>query len=171
MVEQIGAQVTRVKVGDRVAAGAPLFQIDRAPFEAAMADIYTKASADPAQAKLIERIRAGGAGLAAFYTPTGVGTVVEDGKDVVVILDGLAFTAPRGQVTGLLDRGLEVLANRISLQIVVVQSEQRERQDHNARGGQQDFMAELEIHFMGLLMRKVGMRSGCNIPCTAQAAF
>jgi hypothetical protein len=32
-------------------------------------------------------------------------------------------------------------------------------------------MAELEIHFMGLLMRKVGMRSGCNIPCTAQAAF
>ncbi|MBK5377803.1 hypothetical protein JFT81_24595 [Pseudomonas sp. TH43] len=32
-------------------------------------------------------------------------------------------------------------------------------------------MAELEIHFMGLLMPKVGMRSGCNIPCTAQAAF
>lgn len=29
----------------------------------------------------IEKLRAGGAGLAAFYTPTGVGTVVERGKE------------------------------------------------------------------------------------------
>jgi len=29
----------------------------------------------------IEKLRAGGAGIAAFYTPTGVGTVVETGKE------------------------------------------------------------------------------------------
>jgi 3-oxoacid CoA-transferase subunit A len=34
------------------------------------------------QGTLAERIRAGGAGLRAFFTPTGVGTVVADGKEV-----------------------------------------------------------------------------------------
>lgn len=34
------------------------------------------------QGTLVERLRAGGAGLAAIYTPTGVGTVVADGKEV-----------------------------------------------------------------------------------------
>jgi 3-oxoacid CoA-transferase subunit A len=34
------------------------------------------------QGTLAERIRAGGAGIPAFYTPTGVGTVVAEGKDV-----------------------------------------------------------------------------------------
>jgi 3-oxoacid CoA-transferase subunit A len=34
------------------------------------------------QGTLAERIRAGGAGIPAFYTPAGVGTVVADGKDV-----------------------------------------------------------------------------------------
>lgn len=34
------------------------------------------------QGTLAERLRAGGAGIPAFYTPTGVGTVVADGKDV-----------------------------------------------------------------------------------------
>lgn len=34
------------------------------------------------QGTLAERIRAGGAGIAAFYTRTGVGTVVAEGKDV-----------------------------------------------------------------------------------------
>ena len=34
------------------------------------------------QGTLAERIRAGGAGIAAFYTPTGVGTPVADGKEV-----------------------------------------------------------------------------------------
>jgi 3-oxoacid CoA-transferase subunit A len=34
------------------------------------------------QGTLAERIRAGGAGIPAFYTATGVGTVVADGKDV-----------------------------------------------------------------------------------------
>jgi 3-oxoacid CoA-transferase subunit A len=33
------------------------------------------------QGTLAERIRAGGAGIGAFYTPTGVGTVVAEGKE------------------------------------------------------------------------------------------
>lgn len=33
------------------------------------------------QGTLVERLRAGGAGIPAFYTPTGVGTVVEEGKE------------------------------------------------------------------------------------------
>lgn len=39
------------------------------------------------QGTLAERIRAGGAGLGAFYTPTGVGTLIEEGKEKR-ILDG-----------------------------------------------------------------------------------
>ena len=34
------------------------------------------------QGTFAERIRAGGAGIAGFYTPTGVGTVVAEGKEV-----------------------------------------------------------------------------------------
>lgn len=34
------------------------------------------------QGTLVERIRAGGAGIPAFYTRTGVGTIVENGKEV-----------------------------------------------------------------------------------------
>ena len=34
------------------------------------------------QGTFAERIRAGGAGIAGFYTPTGVGTVVQEGKEV-----------------------------------------------------------------------------------------
>jgi 3-oxoacid CoA-transferase A subunit len=34
------------------------------------------------QGTLAEKIRAGGAGIPAFYTPTGVGTIIADGKDV-----------------------------------------------------------------------------------------
>ncbi|THF60583.1 acetate CoA-transferase subunit alpha [Pseudothauera nasutitermitis] len=37
------------------------------------------------QGTLIERIRCGGAGLGGFLTPTGVGTVVEDGKQKITI--------------------------------------------------------------------------------------
>jgi 3-oxoacid CoA-transferase subunit A len=33
------------------------------------------------QGTLAERIRAGGAGIGGFYTPTGVGTIVADGKE------------------------------------------------------------------------------------------
>lgn len=34
------------------------------------------------QGTLAEKLRAGGAGIPAFYTPTGVGTLVSEGKDV-----------------------------------------------------------------------------------------
>jgi 3-oxoacid CoA-transferase subunit A len=37
------------------------------------------------QGTFAERIRAGGAGIGGFYTPTGVGTVVAEGKDERVI--------------------------------------------------------------------------------------
>jgi 3-oxoacid CoA-transferase A subunit len=37
------------------------------------------------QGTLAERIRAGGAGLGGFYTPTGVGTLVEKGKEKRII--------------------------------------------------------------------------------------
>jgi 3-oxoacid CoA-transferase len=34
------------------------------------------------QGTLVERMRAGGAGIPAFYTPTGVGTSLAAGKDI-----------------------------------------------------------------------------------------
>jgi len=37
------------------------------------------------QGTLAERIRAGGAGLGGFYTPTGIGTLIEEGKEKRVI--------------------------------------------------------------------------------------
>ena len=37
------------------------------------------------QGTLAERIRAGGSGIGGFYTPTGVGTIVEEGKEKKVI--------------------------------------------------------------------------------------
>lgn len=46
------------------------------------------------QGTLAERIRAGGAGIPAFYTPTGVGTVVSDGKEIRVF-DGRPFVMER----------------------------------------------------------------------------
>lgn len=42
------------------------------------------------QGTLIERIRAGGVGLGGILTPTGLGTLVEDGKQVVEV-DGKRF--------------------------------------------------------------------------------
>jgi 3-oxoacid CoA-transferase subunit A len=42
------------------------------------------------QGTLAERIRAGGAGLGGFYTPTGVGTIVADGKEERTI-DGTRY--------------------------------------------------------------------------------
>ncbi len=47
------------------------------------------------QGTLAERIRAGGAGIPAFYTPTGVGTEVAKGKDIKVF-DGRAYVMERG---------------------------------------------------------------------------
>lgn len=37
------------------------------------------------QGTLIEQIRAGGAGLGGFLTPTGLGTIVEDGKKIIEV--------------------------------------------------------------------------------------
>jgi 3-oxoacid CoA-transferase subunit A len=47
------------------------------------------------QGTLAERIRAGGAGIPAFYTPTGIGTVVADGKEVREI-EGRSYLLERG---------------------------------------------------------------------------
>lgn len=46
------------------------------------------------QGTLVERMRAAGAGLAGFYTPTGVGTVVAEGKEVREF-DGRAYVLER----------------------------------------------------------------------------
>ena len=47
------------------------------------------------QGTFSERIRAGGAGIAGFYTPTGFGTVVAEGKDVREF-DGRKYLLERG---------------------------------------------------------------------------
>ena len=47
------------------------------------------------QGTFAERIRAGGAGIAGFYTPTGVGTVVADGKEAREF-DGRTYLLERG---------------------------------------------------------------------------
>ncbi len=47
------------------------------------------------QGTFSERIRAGGAGIAAFFTPTGVGTIVADGKEVREF-DGRVYVMERG---------------------------------------------------------------------------
>jgi 3-oxoacid CoA-transferase subunit A len=47
------------------------------------------------QGTLAERIRAGGAGIPGFYTPTGVGTKVAEGKEVKTF-DGRPFILERG---------------------------------------------------------------------------
>jgi 3-oxoacid CoA-transferase subunit A len=47
------------------------------------------------QGTFSERMRAGGAGIAGFYTPTGVGTVVAEGKEVREF-DGRAYLLERG---------------------------------------------------------------------------
>lgn len=46
------------------------------------------------QGTFAERIRAGGAGIAGFYTPTGVGTVIADGKEVRTF-DGREYVLER----------------------------------------------------------------------------
>jgi 3-oxoacid CoA-transferase subunit A len=47
------------------------------------------------QGTFAERIRAGGAGIAGFFTPTGVGTLVEQGKEKRVF-DGREYLLERG---------------------------------------------------------------------------
>jgi 3-oxoacid CoA-transferase subunit A len=52
------------------------------------------------QGTLAERIRAGGAGIPAFYTKTGVGTLVAEGKEERVF-DGQKYVMERGLVADL----------------------------------------------------------------------
>jgi len=47
------------------------------------------------QGTFAERIRAGGAGIPGFFTPTGVGTVIAEGKETRVI-DGREYVLERG---------------------------------------------------------------------------
>ena len=49
------------------------------------------------QGTLAERMRAGGAGIPAFYTPAGVGTLVAEGKETRE-LDGREYLLERGMV-------------------------------------------------------------------------
>ena len=62
-----------------------------------LADLYmkglVKVELSP-QGTFAERIRAGGAGIAGFYTPTGVGTVVAEGKEVRE-MDGKRYVLER----------------------------------------------------------------------------
>ena len=52
------------------------------------------------QGTLAERIRAGGAGIPAFFTKTGVGTLVAEGKEIREF-DGETYVMERGLVAGL----------------------------------------------------------------------
>ena len=52
------------------------------------------------QGTLAERMRAGGAGIPGFYTKTGVGTLVAEGKDVK------SFATPNGTQEYILERGI-----------------------------------------------------------------
>jgi 3-oxoacid CoA-transferase subunit A len=52
------------------------------------------------QGTLAERIRAGGAGIPAFFTKTGVGTIIAEGKDVREF-DGQRYVMERGLVADL----------------------------------------------------------------------
>lgn len=52
----------------------------KSPFEQAVRAGKVEVEVDP-MGTFIEKLRAGAAGLAGFYTPTGVGTVVELGKE------------------------------------------------------------------------------------------
>lgn len=52
------------------------------------------------QGTLAERLRAGGAGIPAFYTRTGVGTAVAEGKPTAEF-DGVTYVQERGLVTDL----------------------------------------------------------------------
>ena len=62
-----------------------------------LAELYMKGQVKvelSPQGTFAERIRAGGAGIAGFYTPTGVGTVVAEGKEVREI-DGKRYVFER----------------------------------------------------------------------------
>jgi 3-oxoadipate CoA-transferase alpha subunit len=59
---------------------APSRDVTRHPLEALLNSGEIALELVP-QGTLVERIRAAGAGLAGFYTPTGIGTIIEQGKE------------------------------------------------------------------------------------------
>ena len=62
------------------------------------ADLYLKGELElefNPQGTLAERIRAGGAGIPAFFTKTGVGTLIAEGKETKVF-DGRTYVLERG---------------------------------------------------------------------------
>ncbi len=64
----------------KLIASYPVYPWIPSPFE----EQYSKGEVEleiVPQGTFAERIRAGGAGIAGFYTPTGVGTIVEKGKE------------------------------------------------------------------------------------------
>ncbi|HEY1257865.1 MAG TPA: CoA transferase subunit A [Stellaceae bacterium] len=67
------------------------------------ADLYLKGELElefNPQGTLAERIRAGGAGIPAFFTKTGVGTLIAEGKETRVF-DGERYVMERGLVADL----------------------------------------------------------------------
>ncbi len=67
------------------------------------------------QGTLAERIRCGGAGLGGVLTPTGVGTIVEEGKQIIT-LDGkdyLLETALHADLAIILGHKVDTLGNTI----------------------------------------------------------
>ncbi len=67
------------------------------------ADLYLKGEIElefNPQGTLAERVRAGGAGIPAFFTKTGVGTLIADGKEVRDF-DGETYVMERGLVADL----------------------------------------------------------------------
>ncbi len=67
------------------------------------------------QGTLVERIRSGGAGLGGVLTPTGLGTIVEDGKQVIRIKekDYLLEEAIRGDLAIILGHQIDEMGNII----------------------------------------------------------
>ncbi|MBV8337337.1 MAG: CoA transferase subunit A, partial [Alphaproteobacteria bacterium] len=67
------------------------------------ADLYLRAELEiefNPQGTLAERIRAGGAGIPAFFTRTGVGTLVAEGKEIREF-DGESYVMERGLIADL----------------------------------------------------------------------
>ena len=58
------------------------------------------------QGTLAERMRAGGAGIPGFYTKTGVGTVIAEGKEEKEF-DGETFILERGLIADLYRESME----------------------------------------------------------------
>jgi hypothetical protein len=89
------------------------------------------------QGTLAERMRAGGAGIAGFYTPTGVGTIVAEGKETKVF-DGREYVLERGSWATSPRRRLEgrpARQPRLPEDGAQLQPDGRDgREDHDRRG-------------------------------------